>query len=210
VSQKFKKALHFVGDTAEYNSREEGQIDIRVSSNLTSIAKRLLSPCVLTAVALAPIFAIAVACSLCMTASATELARAESTMLKNDNDKVVGQNLRTAIDEEYKRLADNDLLRGPPHGGNKANNISPLVERYIPIGSSIDDAEKILAAAGFSLRPRGRGTAILGDYRVIADISPYKQMGFTTVSLGVALTPPGPNDFSVVTKLTAGFAISMP
>jgi hypothetical protein len=66
-----------------------------------------------------------------------------------DNSKTKGQQLRAAIDEFYARLLIDDRPRTAP---GAYSDISEILRRYIPIGSSMDKAEEIVSQAGFSFR----------------------------------------------------------
>jgi len=139
--------------------------------------------------------------------SAAQVAEHEWNSRVSQDQELIerGRRLRIAIDAEYKRLEKAGEIKGPGqgHGGN---DISWLVEMYIPVGSSVDDGEKILSSAGFTLIPRGEGTIMPGDYRVIAQIPFYRtQFLIGRTLLVVGLTPPGPGDYSIVTKVSAGF-----
>jgi hypothetical protein len=64
-----------------------------------------------------------------------------------------GKELRAAIDDFYARLpVTTKSLSLPPTPGT---DISDILKRYIPVGTSFDEAEAILEQAGFTIvRPR--------------------------------------------------------
>jgi len=57
-----------------------------------------------------------------------------------------GQQLRKALDQAYKKLSNAPSLPSP-----KNANLIQIVKKYIPLGTSLLDADKILGSAGFIL-----------------------------------------------------------
>jgi hypothetical protein len=109
-----------------------------------------------------------------------------------------GQDLRMAIVQEYGELKSSHRLTFEP------SNIDGIIGKYIPPGTSFADAEKILKAAGFTLRPalpesRPDGDGNSGIYfDVLADLT--LERGFVMgTSAGVLLTvdQPGPSPKTV-------------
>src|SRR5207249_9735577 len=66
-----------------------------------------------------------------------------------------GKQLRAEIEAAYKQLKSAKKLRT----GIKGNDITELVLKYVPIGTSFDDAENILRFAGFTVHPRPTANA---------------------------------------------------
>lgn len=120
--------------------------------------------------------------------------------------EAVGKRLRAEIDREYRRLKYSGDLK---FIGNGRNDLSHILSKYIPDGSSMDRAETILENAGFMLRPRGRGSLINGDISVIADIEVYKQLFFGRISVIVILEPKSKDDDSIVTHAGGGIVAMM-
>lgn len=115
--------------------------------------------------------------------------------------QVLGRGLRVAIDA---------VIRG--ERGAKAigrHDLSALVQRFIPIGTSLIDAERILAAAGFDVYE------VRDHYpRVMASIRPYLSGMFPTDCF-ISLYPAGSFayvadlqaiDWTTVRGLSAGFS----
>lgn len=109
-----------------------------------------------------------------------------------------GHELRREIDSIYAGLKANQAVR-------KSNDVTAVVLKYIPVGSTYDRAEAILRAAGckVSARPQGKpsdpfqdkvdGRAFLGSF-LFGDIG---------VSLYVQLRPGAPGDYSAVGNVQA-------
>lgn len=119
--------------------------------------------------------------------------------LSKEDMKMVTQ-LRLEIDEAYKRIIDAGTLK-------PKNDITEIVLRYIPIGTSFDDAEQVLRSAGFKVGPRP-GTSAPGTfpwrYDVTASIDPYSRKAFPSkVYVDVRLSPRTPNDYDKVIKIEA-------
>lgn len=139
-----------------------------------------------------------------------ETTAEKEKIVKSKELKQIGKELRKAIDEEYDRLADADELKIMGQG---RNCITDVVVKYIPIGTSFDDAEAILRAAGFKvgkryLEPllfRKNGTSSIGSY---SEIDNYKLLPlFANTSINVFLEPKSKNDWSTVQNLEATIAI---
>ncbi len=118
----------------------------------------------------------------------------------------LGKQLRAEIDREYRRLKYSHTLK---FVGNGRNDLTHILSKYIPDGSSMDRAETILENAGFTLRPRGGGSLIPGDISVIADIKLYKQLFFGRISVIAILEPKDKDDYSIVTHVGGGIIAMM-
>jgi len=136
---------------------------------------------------------------------------ATAEMMKLKELELRGEQLRKAIDETYKKLDDIKELKNM---GGGYNIITDVVVKYIPIGTSFDDAEEILQAAGFKVGKRyldpllfrHNGTQTIGSY---SKINNYKQLIplFSNTSVGVLLEPKNKDDWSTVHNLEADIGI---
>jgi hypothetical protein len=124
-------------------------------------------------------------------------------LTKSDELKQRGNQLRKAIDEIYEKLADAKALKIMGAG---RNNITNIVVKYIPIGTSFDDAEAILRAAGFKV---GKRTMNYDNKpRVLSEINHYKLTPLLgNTSIDVVLRPPNKDDWSTVQSLEADITI---
>jgi len=115
-----------------------------------------------------------------------------------------GRQLRLDIDRTYKKLSEEGAIKNQGMG---RNFITDVVTKYIPLGTSFDDAEAILRAAGFTVYPRIPNPRISDLYPekhdVIATIDQYVPTPFGKTSVDVALRPRAPGDYSVVQNVTA-------
>lgn len=73
----------------------------------------------------------------------------ESHQMSINDVEYLAKSLRKEIDLEYSRLVESKNLSLPNTG--KGNDISFLVSKYLPLGTSFQDAENILMMAGFQL-----------------------------------------------------------
>ncbi len=124
----------------------------------------------------------------------------ENVMMSASDVEQRGKQLRAELEETYRVLKDARKLGA----SNKAEGIdvSATVAKYIPIGTSFDEAEKVLQAAGFNLAPRpprpaGRENApewekalrfTMGGGLVLDQTFGYQ------ASVGVTLYPDSPGD----------------
>jgi hypothetical protein len=118
-----------------------------------------------------------------------------------------GKELRKAIDEEYKRLADADELKSEMGGGR--DFITDVVIKYIPIGTSFNDAEAILRTAGFEVGIRNMNPILTNHYGVYSKIEYYKQLipTFCKRGVGVFLESKSKDDWSTVQRLEAAINV---
>lgn len=122
--------------------------------------------------------------------------------------EILGKRLRIEIDEAYQKLPKS----GSTQEIEKAGNITWLAVRYIPLGSSFDDAEVILRSAGFSVGPRP-GPNQPGNrpdrYDVVALIDGYRSNLVSRTNVYVFLSPKAPGDFyDGVSAIFASFTTS--
>jgi hypothetical protein len=116
-----------------------------------------------------------------------------------------GKELRNEIDSVYKTLKVEKKITG-----GRGTDISDGVRKYIPPGTSFDDAEEILRAAGFdvSSRPLSDTMSNAPDrYSVGADLKLGGSFGIKIQAI-VVLTPKGPGDYSEVSRVSAGIFLS--
>jgi hypothetical protein len=117
-----------------------------------------------------------------------------------------GTELRVALDQTYRKLVDEQAIK-PLQGADATD----MVERFIPLGTSFDDAEAILKSAGFRLDPRpGPIPPRLGFFGVSAVINPFSQGFLSATNLDLTLYPKSPGDYTSVAKISASFFISYP
>ena len=123
----------------------------------------------------------------------------KETLQMNQADlQVRGKQLRAAVDKRYRQLDEKDQIN-PQRG----NNIDDVVTPFIAIGSSFDEAEIILRAAGFKVSPRQKHPYIINQYLVYASIDPYALKGMGKTGVTITLEPKNPNDWSSIEKLSA-------
>lgn len=103
----------------------------------------------------------------------------------------IGKNLRLAIDEAYRRLADTKAL-------GRLNMITSLVAKFIPPGTGFEKAEAILVSAGFELGLRAPNPRRPNDIWVIFSIDQYRPTFFGKTSVGVMLKPLNTGDWKTV------------
>jgi hypothetical protein len=115
-----------------------------------------------------------------------------------------GKLLRAEIDSTFKAVGAQVPLRG--------TDITKLVEKYIPLGTSFDDAEQVLRCAGFTVYPRPPSN-IVSDrpdrYNVAAFLQLRGAVFYKTQAI-VSLAPRAPGDYSTVTRISAGIFSSAP
>ena len=142
----------------------------------------------------------------CTWAVSHETTAEKEQIMKSDELELRGKQLRKAIDEEYKRRDEaNELKRG-------MNDITAVVIKYISIGTSFDDAEAILRAAGFKVGEHSQERWFPKDgtllYASDATIDHYKiPLPVGNTSIDVFLVPNNKDDWSTVRYLEAGIGI---
>jgi hypothetical protein len=127
-----------------------------------------------------------------------------------------GEELRTAIDEAYHQSQEafrkeldaynRRLSNAVPYPkGNMREAIRGACLRFIPIGTSFDDAERVLRAAGFRVRVRpgpNPPSRYSDRYDVIASIMGYDQGLFYRYDLFIDLVPTSAGDYSNIADIT--------
>lgn len=116
-----------------------------------------------------------------------------------------GKQLRADLDEEYRLLLETHSLKTAIFGGN---DVTDTVLRTIPIGTSFDDAETILRAAGFIVGPRPgpNPQGVRPDrFDVVGSVIPYEQQAFGRVNLYVHLIPSSDRNYLNIHSVQAGF-----
>ena len=115
-----------------------------------------------------------------------------------------GRDLRSEIAKQYEELRKSGELRINQQG----NDITDIVRRYIDVGTSFDEAEKILRNASFKVLARPGRNAISDRpdrYNVYAsseEIIRSNVFGYG-VNVAVLLRPESPDDYSKITFLFA-------
>jgi hypothetical protein len=136
----------------------------------------------------------ALACFLALAAASADIpaaaspAAAQTTQLNQR-----GKELRAAIDTEYKRLKGSRKLQ-------RDNDVTRIVQKYLPAGTSFDDAEALLHGAGCQLGKSADGHRVVG--RVI--LGGHFPSGVIFV---VSLTPKSADDFTVVDTVLASIIV---
>jgi hypothetical protein len=119
-----------------------------------------------------------------------------------------GRQLGRDIHQLYSTLKRTNTLRIIPH----INDICDFIARYVPEGTSFDDAERILRAAGLTVYPRP-GLDAPGKredrFDVIATMALPGSM-ISSVELMVAMRPKSPDDYSTVSKIWATISVLFP
>jgi hypothetical protein len=131
----------------------------------------------------------------------------------SSNLEVRGKQLRAAIDQTYRKMSEAHELVGP----TGHNDISFVIIQYIPLGTSFDDAERILKAAGFKIEPRPgpHPPRVVFNSEIdamrfdeVASIDPYDTSLYVSKTvISVNLTPQAPMDYSKISKIYAGIYV---
>jgi hypothetical protein len=135
---------------------------------------------------------------VCSWAASNETSVEKEKITKSNELEQRGKQLRKAIDEAYKKLEDTHVIKG--YG---SNSIYDVVVHYIPIGTSFDDAEAILRAAGFKVGPRKQNSLSHDLYEVAAVIEYYVPTSFGRTDIDISLIPESPNNWKTVKDITA-------
>jgi hypothetical protein len=99
-----------------------------------------------------------------------------------------GWRLRAEIDATYQQLRATRTLT---QRVDQTNDVTPVVQKYIPVGTSFDDAAAILRAAGCSIGVKTNGHG----YATLAMRDGLLQAKHT---FAIDLVPRTANDFSVI------------
>ncbi len=143
------------------------------------------------------------------------------SLISDEKLKQQGNLLRTAIDQEYKKVYDVSTVKmGSKEVGN---DLTAVVMQYIPLGISFDDAEQILRNAGFKIRPRPKpntprvgiegSEADVRRFDEVAVIEPYIAANASAVfgletGIYVCLSPQASQRYTKVLKVHAFIAVS--
>jgi len=150
------------------------------------------------------------------TLSKNVLAEKGHQHLTDDELKQRGKQLRVAIENKYKELSENNqLIRNGsvPLTSIPDKGLTDVVLGFIPLGTSFDDAERILRGAGFSVEPSPGKTPTQNSankYDVVASIGHFDDRFASRTDLYVDLSPSALGDYSEVHRLTATIIVSLP
>jgi hypothetical protein len=137
----------------------------------------------------------------------TQLYAENTTMIQSDIQER-GKKLREQLSRVYDELGKAQKLSG---GGT---NISDALPPYIVPGMSFQEAEAVLRAAGFIIRPHPDLSKAADPnratdwYGVLAVINPFKKLFLGHSDLYVTLLPKQPGDYSTVEKVNATVFVS--
>jgi hypothetical protein len=120
-----------------------------------------------------------------------------------------GKQLRREIKEIYASLKRTHALGSP----TKGNDVTDVVLKYIPVGTSFDAAEAILRGGGFQVGPRPAD--IPNPWRPLYPQEPqlaklHLEGWLTPHYLSVSLVPRANGDYSVVTRVHAAIVMAYP
>jgi hypothetical protein len=107
-----------------------------------------------------------------------------------------GKQLRAQINAKYRELEAEHKISARPKNGT---DVSEIVMRFIPPGSSFDDAKAILNAAGCRVAP----TPMDGKIYANAVVASHFPIG---VIFSVLLVPRTPGEFSIVGDINASIS----
>lgn len=109
--------------------------------------------------------------------------------------------MRAAIEQRLATLEKTNSIKIFPF----VNHTEDLVREYIPEGTSFEDAEAILRAAGFAVSPRPShdvpGTR-MDRYDVFGSVLLRQQM-IEKVECLISMSPKAPGDYSVVDQISS-------
>jgi hypothetical protein len=114
--------------------------------------------------------------------------------MTEDEVKLRGEQLRAGINATYKLLRASNSLRTALRGGN---DVTAIVLKYIPAGTSLKDARAILQAAGYMVGPLQQGHVVS---RTILRGGLFEFYG---CELSVDIAPQATGDFSTVSEVRA-------
>jgi hypothetical protein len=120
-----------------------------------------------------------------------------------------GKQLRHELKEVYANLKRTHALGSP----RKGNDVTDVVLKYIPVGTSFDAAEAILRGGGFQVGPRPADIRNPGRsfYPQEPELAKLHLEGWLTPHyVGVSLVPRANGDYSVVTGVSAAIVMAYP
>lgn len=118
-----------------------------------------------------------------------------------------GVALRRDIEDEYARLKATHALKSWKQG----NDVTGIVVKYLPAGTSFADGEAILRAAGFqvALPAPDRVPHPQLDYRDdVLGILTLEQSFPSAVKASISLSPSAFGDYGVIARVAAGISVS--
>lgn len=131
-----------------------------------------------------------------------ETIQKEKNTMSSDSLEQRGKKLRAEVENIFRSLKATNSLK--PMGQGR-NFVTQAVIKYIPVGTSFDDAEAILRAAGCDVSPR--------SYEKLVGNQFYKSNVLGTLTLpgnflsstkfSISLIPKSPGDYSVVNEAVA-------
>lgn len=141
------------------------------------------------------IFALLAASQITIISTATvagqEASTTEHSMPETSQIAERGRQLRSAIDEIYKKMSQENSIQPI---GNGTNSIVSVVTKYLVTGMPFAEAEETLRAAGFKVYGRKK-SYFTSDLEVSAEINPYQTSMFSRTSVGVILKPTSQTDW---------------
>jgi hypothetical protein len=121
----------------------------------------------------------------------------------SDEQQRRGKALRTEVEKLYADMKAHGTLKPESRG---CNFITDTIAKYVPVGSSFEDAEAVLRAAGcvidYPVKRQVIGHLPGDDVRAHAVIERHL---LGTNLFDVDLTPRSPGDYAVVTAISAEF-----
>jgi hypothetical protein len=154
------------------------------------------------------------ASSTLTSATLEETIHKEKYAVATESLELRGKQLRMAIEQDYQRLEESKTINS-----KTGSDITAAVVRYIPMGTSFDDAEQILRSAGFDVGSRfGPKSPAIGfrlpnqRYVLTARINSLHGSLFSlrTVSVIVFLAPDNPDIYEKVVGVSASILLSYP
>ena len=125
------------------------------------------------------------------------------------HDGVIATDLKFAILKRYDEL----VVTGTLTLGIRVNDITPILERYIPVGSSFEAGESLLRKCGFTLEPRPGANAAgnrIDRYDVWASsktMIPNPAFGIFS-DVVVELRPKSPQNYDYILSVSAFISMS--
>lgn len=166
---------------------------------ISKIPRKTIRPALVLLCAMAAITVLPVSADEIKIGATTDQKK-ETKMLEARDLQARGKELRKAIDDVYKKLSEANAIKTM---GNGRNLITDVVVKYIPIGSSFDEAETVLRVAGFNVGPRGNNPVFPNYFSATGVIDQYVPTLFGKTSISVSLEPASKSDWTVVRSITA-------
>jgi hypothetical protein len=114
-----------------------------------------------------------------------------------------GKRLRSEIEQTYRALEAGHALK-------RDNDVTAIVGKYIPAGSSFSDAEQVLSGAGckVSHRPAAAHTGPLRREDDIDGILVLSSRFAAATKFIVVLTPKSPGDYTTIGAMRAAITVA--